>query len=249
MTKWCFNFKSSSKLSESTQKWRIWEPLGFADIIREASKSYRNLVLQRGDHMSHVVHPLILGQISICGYPANRVANNRDQRQTGRFGSLWPFLTWSGKFRRVAEASFCKGWTTWLMWSTLWYKAEFRRVDISCKSIAKQSESTPNSGIWWPLAFPDIIREVSKSYRNLDLQKGDHMAYVVSYLLLGRNLTYAFVWQIECQTIGINAKQQDLEASGPSWHDQGSFEELEKLRFAKGDHMSHKKLICRNGGA
>ena len=40
--------------------------------------------------------------------PANRVPTNRNQRQTAAFVSLWPLLTRSGKFRRVAETAFCK---------------------------------------------------------------------------------------------------------------------------------------------
>ena len=43
---------------------------------------------------------------------ANRVANRRNQRQTAGFGNLLPLLTRSGKFRKVAETSFCKGCTT-----------------------------------------------------------------------------------------------------------------------------------------
>ena len=89
--------------------------------------------------------------------------NNRNQRDTAGFGSLWPWVTWSGKFRRVAETSFCKGGTAWATWSPLCYRTEFRPVDMFCKSTAKQSESTQNSRIWQPLAFADM-REVSKSF-------------------------------------------------------------------------------------
>ena len=46
----------------------IWEPLSFADMMRKVSKSCRKLVLERGDHISHVVPPLLWGRISKCGY-------------------------------------------------------------------------------------------------------------------------------------------------------------------------------------
>ena len=52
--------------------------------------------------------------------PANRVANDWNQHERGRFGSLWVWLTTLENFRRVAESSFCKGGSTWLMWSFLW---------------------------------------------------------------------------------------------------------------------------------
>ena len=45
----------------------------------------------------------------------------------------------------------------WLMGSPLCYWAEFSSVDISCTSSTKQSESTPNSKIWEPLALADQI--------------------------------------------------------------------------------------------
>ena len=41
--------------------------------------------------------------------PANQVPNHRNQRQTAAIGSLWPLLKRSGKFRRAAETSSCKG--------------------------------------------------------------------------------------------------------------------------------------------
>ena len=102
--------KSSSKHSESIQNCRIWQPLVFADMIREVSNSCKNIVWQRGGTTSAMWSPLCHrtnfdGLVS----PANRLANNRNQRQTTGFGSLWPLLTWWGKFRRVAETSFGKG--------------------------------------------------------------------------------------------------------------------------------------------
>ena len=97
--------------------------------------------------------------------PAKRVPNSLIQHQTAGFGSLFHFLTWSGKFRRVAETSFCKGRATWATWSPLCYRAEFRRADVVYKSSAKQSESMPKSRILESLAFADMIKEVSKSCR------------------------------------------------------------------------------------
>ena len=125
-----------------------------------------------GDHMNHVVPPLVFGRIFKCGYllpiewqtirvnvkqqdlaasglgsplnrslvklvkrrfakwgphepcgphfgigpnfqiwisAANLVPNDRSQRQTTRFGSLWPWLTTKEKFRKVGKTSFWKG--------------------------------------------------------------------------------------------------------------------------------------------
>ena len=150
-----------------------------------------------------------------CGNLFQIGRNNQNQRQTAGFGSLWPLLTWWRKFRRVAETSFCKQGTTWVMWSPVYYRAKFRRVDISCKSSGKQSESTPNR-IRQLLAFADMMREVFKTCRNLVLQRGDHMSHVVPPLLSGQISTCGYLLNIEWETIGINAKQQDLGASGLS---------------------------------
>ena len=50
--------KSSAKQSESTANSRIWQPLALVCMIREVPKSCRNVLLQRGHHMSHVVPSL-----------------------------------------------------------------------------------------------------------------------------------------------------------------------------------------------
>ena len=94
----------------------------------------------------------------------------------------------------------------------LW--AEFRRLDISCKLSAKQPESTTENSIWQPLAFANMIREISKSCRNLVLQRGDHVKHVVPHFLLGRISRCGYLLPIECEAIGINTKQKDLEAFG-----------------------------------
>ena len=62
---------------------------------------------------------------------------------------------------------------------------------------------------------------------------------VVPPLLHGWISKCGHLLPIECQTIGIMAKQQDLGASGLDWPDQRRFEELRKPSFPKGDHMSH----------
>ena len=91
---------------------RIWQPLTFANLIREVSKSCRNLVTQRRDHMRRAVPPFaIRPNFEVWISRENRVPNNRNQRQTAGFGSLWPLLTWREKFRSVAESSFYKGGT------------------------------------------------------------------------------------------------------------------------------------------
>ena len=117
--------------------------------------------------------PFLIGlNFDVSISTANWVANDRNRRQTAVFGILWPLLTGSGKFRRVAETSFCKGGTTRAIWSPF--------------AIG------PNFQVW--------ITPANRA------------------------------------TIGINSKKEDLAASGLCWHEQGSFEELQKLRFAKGDH-------------
>ena len=63
-----FSPKSNAKQSESTPKIRIWYPSAFPQINGELWKSSRNLVLQKGDHMAHVVPPVLSGRISTCGY-------------------------------------------------------------------------------------------------------------------------------------------------------------------------------------
>ena len=55
---------------------------------------------------------------------------------------------------------------------------EFRRMDIACKSSAKQSELTQNSWIWQAMAFTKMMRKVSKSCRNLVLQRGGPYYYM-----------------------------------------------------------------------
>ena len=109
--------KSSGKQSESTPKSSIWQPLVFAEKIREVSKSCRSVFLQRGTPHGSCSPPLLLGRTSA--------------------------------------------------------------MDISCQSSAKQLESTPGSRICQHLVFADMMREVSKSCRNLVLQRWDHMAHVV----------------------------------------------------------------------
>ena len=118
------------------------------------------------------------------------------------------------------------------MWSPVSYRAEFRNVDITCKSSGKQSELTPNSRISQPLAFVDMMRKVWKTCRNLVLQRGHHMSHVVPSLLLGWISTCGYLLPIEWQIIGINGKQRDFVTFGLFWQ-EGSFEELETSRFAK----------------
>ena len=60
------------------------------------------------------------------------------------------------------------------------YWAESPSVDIPKKSNVKQSESKPNTRIWEPLAFPDVVMEVSNSNGNLVLQRGDDMSHMAS---------------------------------------------------------------------
>ena len=163
----------------------------------------------------------------------DRVPNIRNQRQTTGFGSVWPLLRRSEEFRRLAEISLCKEETTWLMLSPLRFWVEFSSVHIPRQWSTKQSESTPNSRIWEPLAFTDKVRRVSKSCRNHILERGDHMTHVITPSILDGILKCSYLSQMECQTIGINAKQQDLGFSGLSWQDQKSFEELQKYRSAK----------------
>ena len=144
--------KSSGKRSESTGNTRISKALGFAECISEVSKSCKILVLQREDHMAHVVLSAIGPNFQVWICPANRVGNDRNRRETKGFGSRCPWLRRSRKFRRVGKSSFCKGGATWPMWSPLCYWAEFPSVHISCESSAKRSESTANSKFWEPLA-------------------------------------------------------------------------------------------------
>ena len=135
--------QSSVKQSESTPNSTVWQSLAFAHVIRQVSKSCRNLVLQMEDPWA-MWSPFASGPIfDVWISPANRVPNNGNQHQTVGFGSLWPLLTRSRKFPGVAETSFCKVGTTRAMWSPLCYWAEFRRVDISYQSSTKQWESTP----------------------------------------------------------------------------------------------------------
>ena len=83
--------------------------------------------------------------------PPNRVANNRNQRQTVGFGGLRPLLTRGGKFRRIAESSFCRGWTR-ARSSPSPIGGEFRRAEISCKSsYNRYQRQTGGSGNVWPL--------------------------------------------------------------------------------------------------
>ena len=83
--------------------------------------------------------------------PPNRVANNRYQCQTVGFGGLRPLLTRWGKFRRIAESSFCRGWTTWARASPSPIGGEFRRAKISCKSSYNRYQRQTGSGNVWPL--------------------------------------------------------------------------------------------------
>ena len=86
------------------------------------------------------------------------------------------------------------------------YRTEFWCVDMYWKLSGKQSESTPNSRIWLPLAIPDMMREVSKSCRILASQRRDHLSHVVPPLLTGRISTCGCLVQIEWRTIGINVE-------------------------------------------
>ena len=62
------SYQMRIKPSESTANTKIWEPLFLAKKIREVSKSNQNLVLQSGDHIAHVLPPLLFGRIFKCGY-------------------------------------------------------------------------------------------------------------------------------------------------------------------------------------
>ena len=71
------------------------------------------------------------------------------------------------------------------------------------------------------------------------------MSHVVPPLLLGRISKCGYLLQIECQTVRINAKMQDIGASGLCKPDQGSFEELQNRRFAKKvSHGSRAPTLC-----
>ena len=81
-----------------------------------------------------------------------------------------------------------------------WFWVQFSSVDIACQSSAKQSESTSNSRIWEPLAL--LTR--SQKFRRVA---------EISFCKEGTT-----VLNVECWTIRINAKQQDLASSGLRWH-------------------------------
>ena len=59
-------------------------------------------------------------------------------------------------------------------------------------------------------------------------------SHVVPPLLCGQISKCEFLPQIECQTIGINAKNQDLVPFGLSSDQRGTLEKFQKPRFAKG---------------
>ena len=106
-------------------------------------------------------------------------AKYRNQRETQVFRSLWPLFEKSGKFGKVAEKSFSKVGTTWLMWSTLCYWVEFPSVDISCKSSDKRSESKRKGSIWEPLEFDNKIEEWCKSCIKVVSKARDFIAHLV----------------------------------------------------------------------
>ena len=54
-------------------------------------------------------------------------------------------------------------------------------------------------------------------------------------MLFRRIFKGGFPLPIECEAIGINAKQQDMGPFGLSSQDHKSFEELQKFRFPKGE--------------
>ena len=76
--------------------------------------------------------------------------------------------------------------------------AQFLSVDIYCQSSAERLQSTANSKIREPLAFADQIREVWKSWQNLVLQRGNHMAPVVPPLLFGAIFKCGYLAKTEC---------------------------------------------------
>ena len=81
---------------------RIWEPLAFADMIREVLHSCRNLVLQRRD-------PLLSGRISTCGYLLQiecQIQCNWNQCQTAASGLCWHD---QGTFKELQKPHFAKG--------------------------------------------------------------------------------------------------------------------------------------------
>ena len=70
---------------------------------------------------------------------ASQVPNNRDQRETPGFGSLYDFADRNREVSKSSRNLYCRVDTTWPMWSPLSYWAEFPSVDISCQSSTKQS--------------------------------------------------------------------------------------------------------------
>ena len=145
-------------------------------------------------------------------------------------------LCWyhEGRFEELQKPRFAKRETTWALWLTLCYRVEFWRVDISCKSSGKHSESIQNRRIWQPLVFADMIREVSNSCKNIVWQRGGPHQPCGPPFAIGWISMDWYLLLTDWQTIGINAKQQDSEASGLCWHDEGSFEELQKPHLERG---------------
>ena len=107
-----------------------------------------------------------------CFLCANRVLNDRNRWQTEGYGSLLSLLRRTRKFPTGPKFSFCKGGTTWTLWSPLCYWAQFSSMVISRKPSAKQWEPVAKRRIWKALAFADKNSEVSNGTNLLVLQRG-----------------------------------------------------------------------------
>ena len=196
--------ESNAKRAESTANSKIWERLALAEQIREVPKSCEKVVLQRGDHMVHVVPPLVWGRIFKCGYlvliKCQASGIKGKQQDLGAFGLGWADQ-WSSE--EFPNSRFTKGGPHGSCGPPLWYWVEFSSADISCESCNKRSESTPKRRIYEPLAFCIKIRSILKSCRSLVYEGMDPMTHVVPSLVFDGIFKCGNFLLIECQTIGI----------------------------------------------
>ena len=194
----------------------------------------RGLLYSAGDDMSHVVPPLLYGKISTWGYlhqiQSQTIGINAKQQDLATSGLCWDDRE---SFEEFHKPSFAKGrprepsglpfFLRQIL--TCWYLLE---IDYQTLGINTKRQDLGASGHCWQ----DL-----GSFEELQIpcfaKGGDHMAGMVPPLLWCRISTCGYLLQIECQTIGINSKQQDLAASGLGLHDQGSSKELQKCPFAK----------------
>ena len=103
-----------------------------------------------------------------------------------------------------------------------------RKIECQTIGINAKQQDWEASGLCW---------HDQGSFKQLQkpcfTKGGPHEPCVSPPLLLTRISKFWYLRQIECQTIGINAKQQDLGSTGLCWHNQGSSKELQKPCFAK----------------